>query len=152
MRLPKDDIYYDPIHLGFSQLDVDEFAAAAHTFETLVHNPVYEREPLVFYGFATALFRLQDEQETLSLDTLKPIIEAYKHSLNLDPDFADTHLILGLAYMKKAFFLREMLIRTPNHERLRHAVFHNVGMAEHCFQEAERINPKYLGEAGPVHG
>ena len=65
---------------------------------------------LAYYGFATALFRKGVDIKIMGISEIDEVIRLYQKSLMLNPQFADSYLMLGMVYEKKSGMVKG---RTP---------------------------------------
>ena len=127
---------------GFELLKKKQYDPAISLFEELVRQDGYQAK----YGLATALFRKKSDTNILDHDSIDQIIDLYQESLMEKPDFADAYLMLGHAYMKKAFILLRKYQEIHSEELAKQAL-ECLDRAEIDFKEAMKYEKKYTKTA-----
>lgn len=77
---------------GIKLIEEGKYEEAKKFFKSKLHLNDY----LVYYGLATAIFK--ENRSSITKEETNNVIELYQESIKLNPDFADAHLMLGMAY------------------------------------------------------
>jgi tetratricopeptide (TPR) repeat protein len=85
---------------GFKLLERKRFEEAIAYFTEHL-----DADSQAHYGLATAKFRKLKETALQDEGATQKIISLYERSIELDPDFADSYLMLGMAYETKTNYL-----------------------------------------------
>ena len=126
------------IQEGLHNLKHEEYQEALQIFDASEAS----NNPLWFYGKATTLFKMKNSDGNLDLESMEEIVELYDASLSADPRLADSYLMLGLAYTKKAGL--EAMQYKQNHSPERYsAILGSLHNAEINLSRAAELNSRF---------
>lgn len=121
---------------GFKELEGKEFDKAIDTFESVIDNDRH----ISYYGLATAIFRKAGI--SASLEELDRIALLYESCLELKPDYADAHLMLGLANMQRSSQLIKQF-KTKRNTNILKVASDYLSQAEDNLKNAKGYNPGF---------
>lgn len=128
---------------GLKLIENGEYDKAIRFFEPKAARGEY----LACYGLATARFKKQ--RVLMTREEIEEIIQLYNQSISRKPDFADAHLMIGMAYESLAATLTRDINRTNQKPKLNETK-KALEKAKEFIDEAVRINPSFgkVAQAG----
>lgn len=132
---------------GFSRLERGEYDRAIEFF-----TPRLDKNYMAYYGLATALFR--KEADFGNFNDSKRVVSLYKISIQLNPSFADSYLMLGLVQEREALALINKIRKvkqakkTEESQRCLGELNYAIEESRKMLTKAREVKPEYLKIVG----
>lgn len=124
---------------GIKLIEEGKYEEAQNFFKSRLHL----NNHLVYYGLATAIFK--ENRSNMTKEETNKVIKLYQESIELNPDFADTHLMLGMAYEQIVSILINDYKKSPysNSDQKVGEIKIILDLAKKSIKRAVELNPNF---------